>query len=110
MLVEQGQTIGEEQLILLRLEHDAALAELGFGDRARRVVGIFALVARALFPGGHRTSAGTSARFARDPGRVAMICGLVILALAIVRILAAQTWNAEVVPVAIAGDDRGDRL
>ncbi len=32
-----------------------------------------------------------------------MICGLVILALAIVRILAAQTWNAEVVPVAIAG-------
>ena len=32
-----------------------------------------------------------------------MICGLVILALAVVRILAAQTWNAEVVPVAIAG-------
>ena len=31
-----------------------------------------------------------------------MICGLVILALAVVRILAAQTWNAEVVPVAIA--------
>ena len=48
------------------------------------------------------TSAGTSARFAREPGRVAMICGLVILALAVVRLLAAQTWNAEVVPVAIA--------
>ena len=39
-----------------------------------------------------------------------MICGLVILALAVVRLLAVQTWNAELVPVAIAGDDRGDRL
>ena len=31
-----------------------------------------------------------------------MVCGLVILALALVRLLAAQTWNAELVPVAIA--------
>ena len=48
MLVEQGQTIGEEQLILLRLEHDAAIAALGFGDRVRGALGILALVA-ALF-------------------------------------------------------------
>jgi cyclic-di-AMP phosphodiesterase PgpH len=102
VLVDQGQTIGEEQLILLRLEHDAALGELGFGDWAKRIIGIFALVAALYF------LAGTyiyrrEPRFAREPGRVAMICGLVILALAIVRILAAQSWNAEVVPVAIAG-------
>ena len=49
------------------------------------------------------TSTGASRGLPAIPGRVAMICGLVILALAIVRILAAQTWNAEVVPVAIAG-------
>ena len=30
VLVEQGQTIGEEQLILLRLEHDAAVARARF--------------------------------------------------------------------------------
>jgi putative nucleotidyltransferase with HDIG domain len=101
VLVDQGQTIGEEQLILLRLEHDASLAELGFGDWARRIVGIFALVTALYFLTGSYVYR-REPRFARDPGRVAMICGLVILALAIVRIVAAQTWNAEVVPVAIA--------
>src|SRR4029077_9520213 len=45
VLVEQAQTIGEEQLILLRLEHDASVAALRFGDRARRALGILALVA-----------------------------------------------------------------
>src|SRR4029077_2882741 len=100
VLVEEGQLIGEEQLILLRLEHDAAVAELGFGDRARRAIGIFALVAALYVLAGSYVYRHEK-RFVRDPGRVAMICGLVILALAVVRILAAQTWNAEVVPVAI---------
>ena len=36
VLVEQGQAIGEEQLILLRMEHDAAAGFLTLGDRARR--------------------------------------------------------------------------
>jgi cyclic-di-AMP phosphodiesterase PgpH len=102
VLVEEGQTIGEEQLILLRLEHDAATAELGVGDWARRAIGIFALVAALHVLAGSYVSRHER-QFARDPGRVAMICGLVILAMAVVRILAAQTWNAEVVPVAIAG-------
>ena len=102
VLVDLGQTISEEQLILLRLEHDESLAELGFGDWARRIVGIFALVAALYFLAGSYVYRRET-RFAGDPGRVAMICGLVILALAVVRILAAQTWNAEVVPVAIAG-------
>ena len=39
-----------------------------------------------------------------------MICGLIVLSLAVVRSLATQTWNAEIVPVAIVGHDRGDRL
>ncbi len=102
VLVEESQYIGEEQLILLRLEHDSAVAALGFGDRARRIVGIFALVA-ALYVLAGAYVYKKERRFVGDPGRVAMICGLVILALAVVRILAAQTWNAEVVPVAIAG-------
>lgn len=102
VLVDQGQTIGEEQLILLRLEHEAALSELRFADRAKRVLGICALVAALYFLAGSYIYR-REPRFARDPGRVAMICGLVILALAIVRILAAQTWNAEVIPVALAG-------
>jgi putative nucleotidyltransferase with HDIG domain len=101
VLVEQGQTIGEEQLILLRLEHDAAVADLDYGDRFRRTVGILALVTAlyvltGLYVWRHER------RFVREPNRVAMVCGLVLLALAVIRILAAQTWNAELVPVAIA--------
>jgi putative nucleotidyltransferase with HDIG domain len=99
-LVEQGQTISEEQLILLRLEHDAAVAELDFGDRARRALGIFALVC-ALYILTASYVRRRERRFAGEPRRVAMICGLVILALAVLRILAAQTWNAELVPVAV---------
>jgi len=102
VLVDEGQAIGEEQLILLRLEHEAAVAGLGIGELARRALGIFALVA-ALYVLAGSYVRRHERRFVRDPGSVAMICGLVILALAIVRILAAQAWNAEVVPVAIAG-------
>ena len=52
VLVDQGQTIGEEQLILLRLEHEAALSELGFGDRAKRVARDLRPGRGPLFPGG----------------------------------------------------------
>jgi cyclic-di-AMP phosphodiesterase PgpH len=101
VLVEQGQVIGEEQLILLRLEHEAAIAGLGFRDRARRAVGILALVASLFVLTGYYLWRHEG-RAIRDPKRIAMICGLVILALGVVRVLGMQTWDAEVVPVAIA--------
>ena len=102
VLVEAGQTIGEEQLILLRLEHDAAVGELHFGDKARRAVGILALVSALYFLAATYV-VRREPRFVLEPGRVAMICGLVIIALAVNRLIAAQTWNAEIVPVAIVG-------
>ncbi len=101
VLVEQGQTIGEEQLILLRLEHDAAVESLGFGDRVRRGGGILALVAALYVLTGYYVWRH-EARFVGEPGRIAMICGLVVLALGAVRGLGMQTWDAELVPVAIA--------
>jgi cyclic-di-AMP phosphodiesterase PgpH len=101
VLVEQDQPIGEEQLILLRLEHEAAIAALDFGDRARRALGILTLVA-ALFGLTAAYVSMRERRFANQPQRVGMICGLVILALAVVRLLSSQTWNAELAPVAVA--------
>ena len=101
MLVEQGQTIGEEQLILLRLEHEAAVKALGFGDRVRRALGILALVA-ALFVLTGYYARRHEVRFVRDPRKIALICGLVVMAPAAVRLLSMQTWDAELVPVAIA--------
>jgi putative nucleotidyltransferase with HDIG domain len=102
VLVEQGQTVTEEQLILLRLEHDAAASALGFADRARRALGIVALVAALFILTGYYVFRHET-RVVREPRRVAMICGLVVLALALVRILGMQAWDAELVPVAIAG-------
>ena len=79
MLVEQGQTIGEEQLILLRMEHEAAIA---CADLRR---------AGADGPWGSSpssprssssaatTSAGTSREIVGDLSRIATICGLVVL-------------------------------
>jgi cyclic-di-AMP phosphodiesterase PgpH len=101
VLVEQGQTIGEEQLILLRLEHDEALKALSFGDRARRALGILALVIALYILTGYYACRHES-RFVRDPRKIAMICGLVVMAPAAVRLLSMHTWNAELVPVAIA--------
>ena len=49
-------------------------------------------------------------RFVRDPRRVAMICGLVILALALVRILVGPDLERRGRPGRHRRDDRGDRL
>jgi putative nucleotidyltransferase with HDIG domain len=100
VLVEQGHAIGEEQLILLRMEHEAATEALGLGDKARRALGILALVAALFFLTGYFVY-WHEPRIARDPRHIATVCGLVVLSLAVVRLLASQTWNAELVPVAI---------
>ena len=101
VLVEQGQIIGEEQLILLRLEHDEAIRGLSVGDRLRRGLGIFALVGALFLLTGYYASRHES-RFVRDPRKIALICGLVLMVPTAVRLLNMQTWDAELVPVAIA--------
>ena len=102
VLVEAGQQIGEEQLILLRLEHDAAMGELTYGDKAQRALGILALVAALYFLAAAYIYR-REPRFVENFRRVAMICGLVIAALASIRLLGAPDLDAEIVPVAIVG-------
>jgi hypothetical protein len=70
VLVEAGQTVGEEQLILLRLEHEAAMRELSYGDVAQRALGILALWRRFTFSRPHTStgaSRGSSRTFAGSP-------------------------------------------
>jgi putative nucleotidyltransferase with HDIG domain len=102
VLVEQGQAIGEEQLILLKMEDATANQERTLGERLRRAAGILALVAFLFVLAGYYVYWHEPA-IASDLGRIVGICGLVLLCLGVVRLLANQTWNAEVVPVAIAG-------
>jgi len=101
VLVEQGQAIGEEQLILLRMEHDAAIAELTFAEKFQRALGVLALVSSLFILAGFYV-ARHERRIASDLGRIATLCALVVLCLGVVRLLANQTWNADLIPVAAA--------
>jgi len=101
VLVEQGQKIEEEQLILLRLEHETSNAALGFGGRIRRISsmvllvgGLFALIGFYVV---HHEPA-----VAREIRRVAALCGLMVCTIGLVRLLAMQQWDAELIPIAIA--------
>ncbi len=99
VLVDQGQPIAEEQLILLRMEHDAAIAELTLAEKLQRAVGILALVS-ALFILAGAYIARHERRIAADLGRIATLCALVVVCVGMVRLLANQAWNADLIPVA----------
>lgn len=101
VLVEQGQSIGEEQLILLRMEHDEAIASLTLAEKLTRGLGVFSLVS-ALFVLTGIYMARQERTFATDLARTSAVCALVVICLGLVRLLAAQPWNAELVPVAAA--------
>jgi len=101
LLVEQGQTIGEEQLILLRMEPDTANAELSLGRRVQRMGSMVVLVAALFALIGYYINRHEP-EIARDLRRIAALCGLVVAAIGLVRLLAMQPWDAELIPVAIA--------
>src|SRR5579864_7852515 len=100
VLVEQGQKIEDEQLMLLRLEHEMACASLGFGDRVRRTGSIVVLVA-ALFALLGYYIYRHEIQIGRDVRRIAGLCALVVGAMGLVRLLAVQPWDAELIPVAL---------
>jgi putative nucleotidyltransferase with HDIG domain len=101
VLVEQGQDINEEQLILLRMEHETSLENLSRADRLRHGASVLVLVA-ALFALIGYYIQRHEPEIARDLGRITALCGLVVAAIGLVRLLALQPWDAELIPVAIA--------
>src|SRR4051794_8580096 len=101
VLVEQDQEINEEQLILLRMEHETANAQLGLGALLRRGASIVVLVG-ALFALVGYYIHRHEPEIARDLRRIAALCALVVAAIGLVRLLALQPWDAELIPVATA--------
>ena len=100
-LVEQAQEITDEQLLLLRAEHEVANARRGLHERGRRAGSVLVLSAAMFALIGyyiHRHEPLISGDFRR----IASICSLSVVALGLARLLAMQPWNAELVPVAIA--------
>lgn len=101
LLVEQGQTVGEEQLALLREEHKAIQHERSFGAKARRAVSIIILVAALYALVGYFVHQHEP-EIAGNIRRVIALCGLVVASVGLARIFALQPWDAELIPVAVA--------
>jgi putative nucleotidyltransferase with HDIG domain len=101
VLVEQGQEIGEEQLMLLKIEHETANAALGVKERIQRAGAILVLVT-ALFALTGYYVLRHKPRIAGDLRKITALCGLVVLAVGTARLLALQPWDAELIPIALA--------
>ncbi len=102
LLVKQGTPITEDLLPLLRLEHQTAAQQRPLADRLRRAGGIVVLVAALFALVGYYTHRH-EVPIARDLGPIAGLCALVVLAMTGVRLLGSQPWDAELIPVALAG-------
>ncbi|MDX2039581.1 MAG: HDIG domain-containing protein [Isosphaeraceae bacterium] len=100
VLVEQDKEIRDEHLLLLRKEHETAVASIGLDGKIRRALSGAVLVA-ALFGLVAIYTIRHEPRIASDIRRVAIVCGLVVATMGLVRVLAPQPWDAELVPVAI---------
>lgn len=102
MLVDQGERISEDHLDVLRLEHETANASRSWTDHLLRALAVLVLVTSLFCLVGY-TLVKSEANLARSPKRVAVLLGLVVMTLAIARLLAIQPWDAELIPVALAG-------
>ncbi|MBX6316371.1 MAG: hypothetical protein IRY99_26185, partial [Isosphaeraceae bacterium] len=100
VLVAQGERITEDHLALLKLEHREALQALDWSARLRRAGAIVVLVAALFALIGYYIDRHEP-RIANSTPRIATLCALTVLAMGIVRLLALQPWDAELIPVAL---------
>jgi putative nucleotidyltransferase with HDIG domain len=101
LLVEKGRIITEDQLELLRLDHQASLDSMSPADRLQRVAAFVVLVATL-----YGLTGALLLRFdpsiARDPLRISALCFVAVLALGLSRFIAMRPWGAELIPIALA--------
>ena len=101
LLVEQGQEIREEQLLLLREEHEVANARVTLSARFKRAGSVLVLAAAMFALIGYYIHRHEPL-IAGDFRRIFSICSLTVVSLGLARLLAPLPWDAELVPVAIA--------
>ena len=101
LLVGQDQEIKEDELVLLRAEHDAANASLSTTGRLRRAGSIVVLVGALFTLIGYYIHRHEPA-IAHSGPRIIAISVLMVAAMGLSRMLASQPWDAELVPVALS--------
>ncbi len=101
LLVEQGQTLTEDHLTLLRLEHEAAQSLMAGWEKVQRFGSALVLVgALSALLGYYILS--NEPKLAASLQKIAALCGLLVLAVLAARLVALQPWDAELIPLALA--------
>ncbi len=101
LLVDQDQPITEDDLGLLRKEHEVSCQALTWGQRLQRPGRSWCWSGRVFALIGYYI-VRHEPRIAESLPRTAALCGLVVAAMAVARLLAVQPWDAELIPVALA--------
>jgi putative nucleotidyltransferase with HDIG domain len=100
-LVQRGQPITPEQLILLQEEHQAFLRSLGAADHVRRgfaLALVMSLLAVLVILYGIRFQAALAGSLSKIGG----VCALVIVTVALSLLLNSPPWHAALIPMTVA--------
>lgn len=102
LIVEQGQTIDNENLELLKLEHEAFVS--GFTTRTMALRWVAAIgLCGALYGFIIIYLVRNEPRIAHNTSRILLLCVLLNVCLLLARLVSIQTWDAETLPVALCG-------
>ncbi len=102
VLAPEGEPLKSEQIRLLRLEYEAAMAARPWTQQLGRAVAVVALIC-ALFGLGAAYAVYREPRLTFSLGRLSAVLALVVATVALARWGASDPWRAELVPVLLFG-------
>jgi cyclic-di-AMP phosphodiesterase PgpH len=101
LIVEQGQTINEDALRLLREEHSLVRQSATWFKQPERLLATMLVVAAAMLAAWTLLRI-TNPKIADAPSHVATACATVLLVVVLVRLLRLPPYHQEIFPVAVA--------
>lgn len=102
LIVEQSQPIDAETLDLLRLEHENQVKSFTTADVINRWIASIGLCS-ALYGLLSVYLIRNEPKLASDTSKIILLCAVINIGLAFMRILSIQNWDAETLPVAVGG-------
>jgi len=102
VLAPEGEPLRNDQIRLLKLEYEAAMAARPWSQKISRAIAVVALIC-ALFGLGAAYAVYREPRLTFSLGRLSAVLALLVLTVALARWGAADPWRAELVPVLLFG-------